>query len=65
MGEISILITDMVKSGVDPELIGRTAELLAAKARNENVTKNVTKRPLSNAERQAKYRKKQRNSNEM
>lgn len=45
---VAELIADMVRQGVDPDLIGRTAELLAEK------------RPMSNAERQAKYRERQR-----
>lgn len=48
MTDVAILIADMVRAGVDADLIGRTAEMLASK------------RPMSNAERQAKYREKQR-----
>lgn len=44
MTDIAILISDMVRAGVDPDLIGRTAELFAGK------------RPMTNAERQAKHR---------
>lgn len=52
MSDIAVLISDMVRSGVDPDLIGRTAELFSEKS---NEVRNA-KRPMSNAERQAKYR---------
>lgn len=54
---VSQLIQDMVEEGVSAEIIGRTVELLVTKS-NEKVTEQTT--PLTNAERQAKHREKQR-----
>ena len=52
MSEVAALITDMIHAGVDPDIIGRTAELLCNKS---NVTRNASGKS-KNAERQARYR---------
>jgi hypothetical protein len=47
---VSVLIADLVRAGVDPELVGRVAEALA------NASQPVTPLRSSAAERQARYR---------